>query len=166
MKSKKLVVALGLVALLLMVVGIAGCGSAENDQPINGESANPLEEITNPDSNTNVKQPVKAVGWPEGSPAAGGIIEKLTGNTFDIREERIGVPSGVTETIIWQVVFSSDTRVFRPKLVVGQTEGGETPEELSVYDLEEGQNIIVWGEVNGNRIFADTIAIMSGAMLK
>ncbi|MBA7632633.1 hypothetical protein ES703_40184 [subsurface metagenome] len=167
MKSKKLVVALGLVALLLMVVGVAGCSSAENDQPANGQSANPLEDITNPDSNTNVKKPVKAVGWPEGSPAGGGIIEKLTGNTFDLKEERMGVPSGVTETIIWQVVFSSDTRVFRPKLVVGQTEGGETPEELSVYDLEEGQNIIVWGEeASGNRIFADTIAIMSGAMLK
>ena len=165
MKNKKLVIALGLVALLLMTVGIAGCSSAESESPANGQSANPLEDITNPD--THKPLPLKAVGWPEGSPAAGGIIEKLTGNTFDLRDERMGVPSGVTETIIWQVVFSSDTRVFRPKFIVGKTEGGETPEELSVYDLEEGQNIIVWGEeASGNRIFADTIAIMSGAMLK
>ena len=164
MKSRKLVIALGLAALLVMV-GVAGCSSAESEQPANGQSANPLEDITNPDSNINVKQPVKAVGWPEDSPAANGVIEKLTGNTFDLREERIGFPSGGTETKIWQVVFSSDTRVFRPKFVVGKTEGGETPEELSVYDLEEGQNIIVWGEFNGNRIFADTIATMSGTML-
>ena len=164
MKGRKLVIALGLVALLLVTGSIVGCGQpsspSETHQP-----ANPLEDITNSDN--HVKQPVKAVGWPEGSPAAGGIIEKLTGNTFDIREERIGVPSGVTETIIWQVVFSSDTRVFRPKFIVGEAEEKDTqPEELSVYDLEEGQNIIVWGEVNGNRIFADTIAFMSGAMVK
>ena len=166
MKGRKLVIALGLVALLLIVVGIAGCGSAENEQPGNDQSANPLEDITNSDT-THKPLPIKALGWPEDSPAAGGIIEKLTGNTFDLRDERMGVPSGVTETIIWQVVFSSDTRVFRPKFVVGKTEGGETPEELSVYDLEEGQNIIVWGkEASGNRIFADTIAIMSGATLK
>ncbi|GAI78313.1 hypothetical protein ES708_14291 [subsurface metagenome] len=166
MGSKRLVVALGLVALLVMTVGIAGCSLIESDQPGNGQSANPLEDITS-SGNSVIKQPLQAVGWPEDSPAAGGIIEKLTGNTFDIREELIsfGGSSGVTETKIWQVVFSSDTRVFRPKFIVGKAEGGETPEELSVYDLEEGQNIIVWGEVNGNRIFADTIAIMSGAML-
>ena len=161
MGSKRLVVALGLVVLLLIVGSVTGCGSAPS-----GQSANPLEDITNSDT-THKPLPIQAVGWPEGSPAAGGIIEKLTGNTFDIREERIGVPSDVTETIIWQVVFSSDTRVFRPKFIVGEAEGKDTqPEELSVYDLEEGQNIMVWGEVNSNRIFADTIAIMSGAMLK
>ena len=161
MGSKRLVVALGLVVLLLIVGSVTGCGSAPS-----GQSANPLEDITNSDT-THKPLPLKAVGWPEGSPAAGGIIEKLTGNTFDLRDERMGVPSGVTETIIWQVVFSSDTRVFRPKFIVGKTEGEEAPEELSVYDLEEGQNIIVWGEeASGNRIFADTIAIMSGAMLK
>ena len=170
MKSRKLSIALGLVALLLVTGSIMGCsligGGQPSSPPETHQPANPLEDITNPDSNINVKQPVKAVGWPEGSPAASGIIEKLTGNTFDLRQETTAVPSGGAETKIWQVVFSSDTRVFRPKFIVGKAEGGETPEELSVYDLEEGQNIIVWGEVNGNRIFADTIAIMSGAMLK
>ncbi|MBA7630489.1 hypothetical protein ES703_38011 [subsurface metagenome] len=170
MRNKKLVIALGLVALLLVTGSIVGCGQpsslSETHQP-----ANPLEDITS-SGNSVIKQPLQAVGWPEGSPAASGIIEKLTGNTFDIREELISVGgSGGEQTQaqvkIWQVVFSSDTRVFRPKFVVGKTEGGETPEELSVYDLEEGQNIIVWGEeASGNRIFADTIAIMSGAMLK
>ena len=165
MKGRKLVMALGLVALLLVTGSIVGCDQPSSPSETH-QSANPLEDITNPDNHKQM--PMKAVGWPEGSPAVSGIIEKLTGNTFDLREELISVGGSGGEqpqVKIWQVVFSSDTRVFRPKFIVGKAEGGETPEELSVYDLEEGQNIIVWGEVNGNRIFADTIAIMSGAML-
>ncbi len=163
MKSKKWVIALGLVAVLLAAGGIAGCNSAESEQPANGQTANPLEDITNSDNPK--QQDMQTVGWPEGSPAASGIIEKLAGNTFDLREERIAVPSGRTETKIWQVVFSSDTKVLRPKFFVGKAEV-EAPEELSVYDLEEGQNVTVWGEVNGNRIFADTIATTGVITLK
>ncbi|MBA7630488.1 hypothetical protein ES703_38010 [subsurface metagenome] len=162
MGRKRLVIALGLVALLLMV-GIAGCSSVESEPPGNDQSANPLEDITNPD-NPEEKQSMKVVGWPEGPPAASGTIEKLTGNTFDLREM---VPIGEAEAKVWQVVFSSDTRVFRPKFIVGEPEGKDTqPKELSVHDLEEGQRVAVWGEVNGNRIFADTISFMSGAMVK
>ncbi|MBA7632634.1 hypothetical protein ES703_40185 [subsurface metagenome] len=158
MKSKKLIIALGLVALLMMMLGIAGCGSAENDQPINGESANPLEDITNPDD----QQTMQVSGFPDEVPAASGTIEKLAGNTFDLKEMK-----ELTEQTakVWQVIFSPSTKVLRPVFHVGEGEA-VPPEELSVHDLEEGQRVAVWGEVNGNRIFADTIAFMSGAIVK
>ena len=159
MKSRKLVIALGLAALLLAVGSIAGCSSAPSGQP-----SNPLEDITNPD-NTQPKMPVQAAGLPQESPAAGGTIEKIGGNTLDLKEERIAVPSGQTETKIWQVVFSPSTKVLRPVFHLGEGEP-PPPEELSIYDLEEGQSIGVYGEVEGERIFAHTIVVWSGSKLK
>lgn len=161
-KNKRLIIGLSAVVLLLVAGGIVGSWLA---------GVGPLGEWQS--GGPQAVQPVQAVGWPEDSPAAGGTIENLTGNTLDLREElySFGGSGGgeldQPEVKIWQVVFSSDTRVFRPKFIVGEAEGEKSqPEELSVYDLEEGQNIIVWGEVNGDRIFADTIAIMTGGMIE
>lgn len=159
MKSKRLVVALGLVALLLVAGSIAGCSQAPS-----GNSTNPMEDITNPD-NTQPKMPVQAAGLPEESPAAGGTIEKIAGNTFDLRQEMIAIPSGQTETKIWQVIFSPSTKVLRPVFHLGEGEPAP-PEELSVYDLEEGQSVDVYGEVEGERIFAHTIVVWTGGKLK
>lgn len=159
MKSRRLVAALGLVALLLVTGSIVGCSPAGS-----GQSSNPLEDISNPD-NIQPKMPIQAVGLPEESPAAGGTIEKIAGNTFDLRQEMIAVPSGQTETKIWQVIFSPSTKVLRPVFHIGEGEP-PPPEELSIYDLEEGQSVDVYGEVEGERIFTHTIVVWTGGKLK
>ena len=156
MKNRRLIAALGLVALLLVAGSVVGCGPAGS-----GQSSNPLEGITNPDGQP--KMPVQVAGLPEESPAAGGKIENLKGNTFDLRMEAIAVPSGQTEIKIWQVIFSSSTKVLRPVFHVGEGEPAP-PEELSVYDLEEEQDVSVYGEVQGERIFAHTIVVWGGKL--
>ena len=169
MKSKKLVMALGLVALLLMVVGVAGCSSAESEQPANGQSANPLEDITNPDDYQGQVWEGKLSdipGYPEGRPVADGIVCKVTSNTLDLEVATTGVAkmegdaSGWryepgTETKMVQVVFNPDTKVYRWLHRVAKPE----LEEVTLDDLSTGQMIMVWGEEAGDRIFADTIII-------
>ena len=154
-RNKSSVMALVLAALLVAAGGIAGCSPAGS-----GQSSNLLEDISNPDDIQPM--PIQAAGLPEESPAAGGTIEKISGNTLDLKEERIAIPSGQTETKIWQVIFSPSTKVLRPVFHLGEGEPAP-PEELSVYDLEEGQSIGVYGEVEGERIFAHTIVVWTSA---
>ena len=169
MKSKKLVIALGLVALLLMTVGIAGCSSVESDQPGNGQSANPLEDITNPDDFQGKKWEGKLSdipGYPEGMPVANGIVRKVTSNTLDLE-----TPTGQTATMqdgeydpgtqtkMIQVVSNPDTKVYKQ---VHRVDPKPEFKELTLDDLSEGQSITVWGEETGDRIFADTIIIQMG----
>jgi len=173
MKTRKLVIALGLVALLLMTVGIAGCscGSAESEPPGNDQSANPLEDVTNPDESddetqTTTEMSISSEDMPEGSMVADGTIEKLTGSTFDLRQEKIelvqegGVwkqkPGSQPEIKMWQVVFNSSTEVLWLKV---SSTGKMYTEEASVHDIKEGRTAYIWGEVDGNRIFADSIAL-------
>lgn len=158
MKNRRLVIALGLAALLLAAGSVVGCGPAGS-----GQSSNPLEDITNPDGQP--KMPVQVAGLPEESPAAGGKIENLKGNIFDLRQEMMAIPSGQTETKIWQVIFSPSTKVLRPVFHLGEGEP-TPPEELSIYDLEEGQDVSVYGEIQGERIFAHTIVVWTGGKLK
>ena len=166
MKSRKLVIALGLVVLLLMV-GVAGCSSSENDQPANGQSANPLEDITNPgEVRTEWETKVSDIpDYPEGLPVAGGMVRKVTANTLDLE-----VPTGTgaikdgqyepgTETKIVQVVFNLDTKVYRMLHRAGELAGKLELEEVTLNDLKVGDVINVWGEESGDRIFATTIII-------
>ena len=170
MKGRKLVIALGLVALLLMV-GVAGCSSGESEQPANGQSANPLEDITNPsesddETETTSELSISSEDMPEGPIVADGTIEKLTGNTFDLRQEKIELvqEGGVwkqkegsqPEIKMWQVVFSSSTEVLWLKV---SSTGKMYTEEASVHDIKEGRKAYIWGEVDGKRIFADSIAL-------
>lgn len=167
MKRRKLVIAQGLIALLLMIVGIAGCSSVENEQLVNGQSANPLEDITNPSEGvTEWETKISDIpDYPEGSPVAGGMVRKVTANTLDLE-----VPTGTgaikdgqyepgTETKIVQVVFNLDTKVYRMLYRAGELAGKLELEELTLNDLEVGDVINVWGEESGDRIFADTIII-------
>ena len=171
MKSRKLVIALGLIALLMMVGGVASCGSAENEQPINGESANPLEDITNPDESddeteTTMETSISSEDMPEGPMVADGTIEKISGNTFDLRQEKLEMvqEGGVwkqkegsqPEVRLWQVVFSSDTEVLR---LTTSGEGKMKTEKASVQDIEQGRKAFIWGEVDGSRILADSIVL-------
>lgn len=172
MKTKKLVIALGLVVLILMTVGIAGCSSAESDLPGDDQSANPLEDITNPGNGndgteTSMETSISSEDMPEGPMVADGTIEKLTGSTFDLRQEKIEMvqEDGVwkqkegsqPEIRMWQVVFSSSTEVLWLKM---SSTGKMYTEEASVHDIKEGRTAYIWGEVDGNRILADSIALL------
>ncbi|MBA7572509.1 hypothetical protein ES708_14292 [subsurface metagenome] len=166
MKSRKLVMALGLVALLLVTGSIVGCGQpsspSETHQP-----ANPLEDITNPgEGGTEWETKISDIpDYPEGLPVAGGMVRKVTANTLDLE-----VPTGTgaikdgqyepgTETKIVQVVFNLDTKVYRMLHRAGELAGKLELEELTLNDLEVGDVINVWGEESGDRIFATTIII-------
>lgn len=172
MKTRKLVIALGLVALLLMTVGIAGCGSAESQPPGDDQSANPLEDVTNPDNGndeteTSMETSISSEDMPEGPMVADGTIEKLTGSTFDLRQEKWEMvqeggawkrkEGSQPEIRMWQVVFSSSTEVLWLKM---SSTGRMYTEEASVHDIKEGRNAYIWGEVDGNRILADSIALL------
>ncbi|MBA7632632.1 hypothetical protein ES703_40183 [subsurface metagenome] len=174
MKSKKLVIALGLVALLLVTGSIVGC-SQPSSSPETHRPANPLEDIPNPDDSQGEewhgeewKGKLSDIpGYPEGMPVAYGIVRKVTSNTLDLETATgpaaiYGSPSGAeyepgTETKMIQVVFNPDTKVYKQVHRVGVAK----PElkELTLDDLSEGQLITVWGEETGDRIFADTIII-------
>ncbi|MBA7630486.1 hypothetical protein ES703_38008 [subsurface metagenome] len=175
MKNKKLVIALGLVALLLMTVGIAGCSrsSVESEPPGNDQSANPLEDITDPNESDDETSTTKAMefsisseDWPEGRMVADGIIQKVTGNTFDLRQEKIEIviednvgrmkEDSQPEIKMWQVVFSSSTEVLRLKF---SGTGEMQTEKASVHDIKQGRKAYIWGEVDGQRIFADSILL-------
>ncbi|MBA7632635.1 hypothetical protein ES703_40186 [subsurface metagenome] len=171
MKRKKLVIALGLVALLLMV-GIAGCSSVESEPPGNGQSANPLEDITNPSESddetkaTTKEFSISSEDLPEGTMVADGIIEKVTGNTFDLRQVKVEIviednvgrmkEDSQPQVKIWQVVFSSSTEVLRLKF---SGTGEMQTEKASVHDIKQGRKAYIWGEVDGQRIFADSIVL-------
>lgn len=162
MKSRRLIAALGLVALLLVVGSLIGCS-----QTPSGQSSNPMENITSPDEGHGEEWEGSLSdipGYPEGMPVAGGIVQKVTANTLDLEVATGGTstmqggPSGWeyepgTETKIVQVVLSPDTKVYRMSHRVAKPE----LEELSISDIEAGEMITVWGEESGNRIFADTI---------
>ncbi|MBA7630490.1 hypothetical protein ES703_38012 [subsurface metagenome] len=164
MKSKKLVVALGLVALLLVTGSIVGCGGGQpSSSPETHQPANPMEEMEKPSGGQKWEGKLSDIpNYPEGMPVANGIVRKVTSNTLDLE-----VPSGMsaviqdgeyepgTETKMLQVVFNPDTKVYRWLHRVAKPE----LEELTLDDLSEGQDITVWGEDTGDRIFADTIII-------
>ena len=171
MKTRKLVIALGLTALLLMTVGITSCGSAESEPPGNDQSANPLEDVTNPDESddetqTTTEISISSEDLPEGPIVADGTIEKLTGSTFDLRQEKFEMvqeggawkrkEGSQPEIRMWQVVFSSSTEVLRIKM---SGEGEMQTEKISVHDIEQGRHAFIWGEVDGSRIFADSILL-------
>ena len=171
MRSRKLVIAAGLVALLLMVVGVAGCSSVESEPPGNGQTANPLEDITNPDESddeteTSMEMSISSEDFPEGPMVADGIIEKVTGNTFDLRQEKVELvqeggawkvkEGSQPEIRIWQVVFSSSTEVRRMQI---SSVGEVKTEKASVHDIKQGRKAYIWGEVDGQRIFADSIVL-------
>lgn len=166
MGSKRLVVALGLVVLLLIVGSVTGCGSAPS-----GQSANPLEDITNPgesdDGTTATKEfSISSEDLPEGTMVADGIIEKVTGNTFDLRQVKVEIviednvgrmkEDSQPQVKIWQVVFSSSTEVLRLKF---SGTGEMQTEKASVHDIKQGRKAYIWGEVDGQRIFADSIVL-------
>ena len=172
MKTRKMVIALGLVVLLLMTVGIAGCSSAESEPPGDNQSANPLEDVTNPDNGNDeteatMETSISSEDMPEGPMVADGTIEKLTGSTFDLRQEKFEfVQEGGAwkrkegsqpEIRMWQVVFSSSTEVLWLKM---SSTGEIYTEEASVHDIKEGRIAYIWGEVDGNRILADSIALL------
>ena len=179
MKSKKLVMALGLVALLLVTGSIAGCGLIGDGQPSSPPEthgpANPLEDITNPDDSHGEEwsgekwegKHSDIPGYPEGIPVAHGIVRKVTSNTLDL-ESPAGMTAVIqdgeyepgTETKMLQVVFNPDTKVYKWLHRVGPK---PELEELTLDDLNEGQSIAVWGEETGDRIFADTIIIQMGS---
>ncbi len=161
MKSRKLVIALGLVALLLITGSIVGC-SQPSSPPETHRPANPMEEMEKPSESHEWEGKLSDIpGYPEGMPIMGGMICKVTSNTLDLE-----APSGSavisngeyepgSQTKIVQVVFNPDTKVYRWLHRVGVAK----PElkELTLDDLTEGQWITVWGEQTGDRIFADTI---------
>ncbi len=165
MKSKKLAIALGL-ALLLMVVGIAGCSSAESEQPGNGQSANPLEEMEKSSEGGETHYWTKSdmpPEYPEGPSVASGIVRKVTSNTLDL-EIATGDSAVIygseyepgTPTKMLQVIFNPSTKVYRWLHQVAKLE----LQELTLADLSEGPSIDVWGEeMSGDRVFADTIII-------
>ena len=164
MRNKKLVIALGLVALLLMVVGIAGCSSVENEPPVNGQSTNPLEEMGKPSEGQKWEGTLSDIpDYPEGRPVASGIVRKVTSNTLDL-ESPAGAGAVIeqgeyepgSETKMLQVVFNPDTKVYKWLHRVAKPE----LKELTLADISGGQWITVWGEeTSGDRIFADTIII-------
>ena len=171
MKSRKLVIALGLVSLLLMTLGVAGCSSVESEPPGNDQSANPLEDVTNPnesndETETSMETSISSEDMPEGPMVADGTIEKISGNTFDLRQEKLEIvqEGGVwkqkegsqPEVRLWQVVFSSDTEVLR---LTTSGEGKMKTEKASVQDIEQGRKAFIWGEVDGSRILADSIVL-------
>lgn len=170
MKSKKLVMALGLVALLLVTGSIVGCGLIGDGQPSSPPEthrpANPMEEMEKPSEGQGWEGKLSDVpGHPEGPPVAVGVVRKVTSNTLDFE-----VPAGMTaviqdgeyepgsETKMIQVVLNPDTKVYKWLHRVAKPE----LKELTLDDLGEGQFISVWGEEIGDRIFADTIIIKSG----
>jgi len=164
MKSKKMVIALGLVALLLVTCSIVGCGQPSSPSETN-QPANPMEGITNPDDFQGEKWEGKLSdipGYPEGMPIDTGIVCKVTSNTLDLEAPsggsaviRNGEYEPGTQTKMVQVVFNPSTKVYRMLHRVDKPE----LEELTLDDLAEGQSITVWGEQTGDRIFADTIII-------
>ena len=161
MKARKLVMALGLVAVLLVAGGVAGCSSVESEPPANGQSANPMEEMEKPSESHEWEGKLSDIpGYPEGMPIMGGMIRKVTSNTLDLE-----APSGSaviyndeyepgSQTKIVQVVFNPDTKVYR---WLHRVAAEPELEEMTLDDLTEGQWITVWGEETGDRIFADTI---------
>ena len=168
MGSKRLVVALGLVVLLLIVGSVTGCGSAPS-----GQSANPLEDITNPNDSDDETSATKTTEFsissedlPEGPMVADGTIEKVTGNTFDLRQVKVEIviednvgrmkEDSQPQVKIWQVVFSSSTEVLRLKF---SGTGEMQTEKASVHDIKQGRKAYIWGEVDGQRIFADSIVL-------
>ena len=171
MKNRRLVIALGLAALLLPAGSIAGCGPTPGGQasrpPGSHWPANPMEEMENPDEGHGEKWEGSLYdipGYPEGMPVGGGIVRKVTANTLDLEVATGGTatmqggPSGWdyepgTETKIAQVVFNPDMKVYRMLHRVAKPE----LEELTLADIEVGDMITVWGEESGDRIFADTI---------
>lgn len=164
MKSKKLAIALGLVALLLVTGSIVGCGGGQpSSSPETHQPANPMEEMEKPSEGTKWEGKLSDIpGYPEGIPVANGIVQKVTSNTLDLE-----VPAGMTavmqdgeyepgtETKMLQVVFSPSTKVYRWLHRVAKPE----LEELTLDNLSAGQHITVWGEQTGDRIFADTIIV-------
>lgn len=164
MKSKKWVIALGLTAMLLAAGGIAGCNSAESEQPASGQSANPMEEMENPGEGQQWEGKLSDIpGYPEGMPIGNGIVCKVTSNTLDL-ESPAGMSAVIqdgeyepgTQTKMVQVVFNPDTKVYR---TLHRVSPKPELEELTLDDLSEGQSITVWGEETDDRIFADTIII-------
>ncbi len=165
MKNKKLVIALGLIALLLMTVGIAGCSrnSVESEPPGNDQSANPLEEMEKPSEGQSWEGKLSDIpNYPEGMSVAHGIVCKVTSNTLDLETPtgqtavmQDGEYEPGTETKMIQVVFNPDTKVYRWLHRVAKPE----LKELTLDDLSAGQHITIWGEQTGDRIFANTIII-------
>ena len=176
MKSKKLAIALGLVALLLVTGSIAGCGLIGGSQPSGSAEpssppqthrpANPLEEMEKPGKVQKWEGKLSDIpGYPQGMPTIGGIVRQVTSNTLDLEAPSGGgavIKEGEyepgTQTKMVQVVFNPNTKVYRWLHRVAKPE----LKELTLDDLAEGQWITVWGEESGDRIFADTIIIEVG----
>ncbi len=177
MRNKKLVMALGLVTLLLVAGGVVGCGLIGGSQPSDSPEpsspseshrpANPLEEMEKPSEGVQGwKGKLSDIpNYPEGVPVADGIVRKVTSNTLDLESLagagaiiRNGEYEPGTETKMLQVVFNPDTEVYKWLSRVAKPE----LKELTLDDLSEGQQISVWGEETGDRVFADTIIITTG----
>ena len=175
MKTRKLVMALGLVAVLLVAGGVAGCGLIGGSQPSGSpepssppethQPSNPMEEMEKPSEGKKWEGKLSDIpGYPEGMPVANGIVRKVTSNTLDL-EVAVGMTATVqdgeyepgTETKMIQVVFNPDTKVYKQ---VHRVDPKPELKELTLDDLSEGQSISVWGEKSGDRIFADTIITM------
>lgn len=175
MKKRRLVIALGLAALLLAAGSVVGCGPAPSGQASgpseNQGPANPMEDITNPDNSDDetsatMEFSIEDEDIPEGQMAADGTIEKVSGNTFDLRQEKLEIvvegnvgrvkEGSQPEVRLWQVVFSSDTEVLR---LIMSGEGKMKTEKIGMQDIQEGRKAYVWGEVDGSRIFADSIVL-------
>jgi len=178
MKTRKLIIALGLGALLLVTSSIVGCGLIGNQPsnpsepgqapptPESQQPANPLEEMEKSSKDGETHYWTKSdmpPEYPEGPSVASGIVRKVTSNTLDL-EIATGDSAVIygseyesgTQTKMIQIVFNPSTKVYRWLHQVAKLE----LQELTLADLSEGPSIDVWGEeMSGDRVFADTIII-------
>jgi hypothetical protein len=189
MKRNKLAIAGGLLALVLVLASIvAGCSSTGN-QPANPlEDINPTKA---PEGNGNIVQEFRnegddgeegpslnlngekfsladIPGYPEGTPVIDGIVRKVTSTTLDVESPTGGGPVAMQngkvtgETKITQIIFNSDTKVYKWVDRVGAKPPMEL-KESGINDISEGRKIGVWGEESGSaRVTATTIIILQG----
>ncbi|MCI0476078.1 MAG: hypothetical protein L0Y55_07505 [Anaerolineales bacterium] len=152
MKRKRLVI-FGIVLVQLLLMGSAFVGGR-----MLGEQ------------NRRTNRPAGSVQLPAQlpkDPAAGtGSVQQIQGNIITLGGRGFGGPGGQSSNTQTEIAITADTKFYKNTSMgqPGNSGGGQTQVQVAdatLADVKVGNNVIVWGTKNGQRITAQVIYIQT-----